>query len=64
MSGIPPILSFNHHFLPPLKAAVTEMALSSVTVQLPVPVHPPPNQPPKRAPFPGVAVRVTTVPLA
>jgi hypothetical protein len=58
------MLYVSHHFLPPLKAAVTERALSTVTVQVPVPLHPPPYQPPKRALFPGVAVRVTTVPLA
>jgi len=36
----------------------------SVTVQVPVPVQPPPLQPLNVDPAAGVAVKVTTVPLA
>jgi hypothetical protein len=42
-------------------AAVTVWAVSIVTVQVPVPAHPPPLQPVKAAPVAGVAVRVTVV---
>jgi len=46
------------------KVAVTAVSLVKVTVQAPVPEHPPPLQPVKMNwPF-GVAVRVTAVPLA
>jgi hypothetical protein len=52
----------SHYFFPPLlKVADTEVA-PPVTVQVPVPVHPPPLQPLKRAPFTGTAVRVMPVP--
>jgi hypothetical protein len=44
--------------------AVTVVAAVSVTVQVPVPEHPPPLQPVKVEPAAGTAVRVTTVPLA
>src|SRR5580693_1752950 len=46
----------------PLKAADTLAAAFIVTTQLPVPLHTPP-QPLKIAPWAGVAVRVTWVPL-
>ena len=46
-----------------LKVAVTDRAALMVTVQMPVPVHAPP-QPPKVEPAAGVAVRVTGVPLS
>ena len=46
-----------------MKLAVTVVAAFMVTVQVPVPLHPPPLQPVKREfPF-GVAVKVTLVPL-
>ena len=35
-----------------------------VTEHVPVPLQPPPDQPVNVPPLPGVAVRVTTVPLA
>jgi len=43
---------------------VTVVAAESVTVQVPVPEQPPPLQPVKVEPAAGVAVSVTTVPLA
>ena len=47
------------------KVAVTEVAPSSVTVQAPLPVHPPPVQPVKAVFWlVGVAVSVTAVPAA
>jgi hypothetical protein len=46
----------------PLKAADTFAAAFIVTTQLPVPLHTPP-QPLKTAPWAGVAVSVTCVPL-
>src|SRR5207245_9794527 len=45
------------------KEAVTEVAAFIVTLQVPVPVQPPPLQPVKVAPAAGVAVRLTTVPV-
>src|SRR5437870_1229512 len=45
------------------KAAVTDVAAFIVTLQVPVPVQPPPLQPVKVAPAAGVAVRLTTVPV-
>ena len=47
----------------PPKVAVTILAASIVTVQVPDPVHAP-DQPPKAVPPPALAVRVTTVPAA
>jgi len=44
--------------------AVTVVLALSVTVQVPVPVQPPPLQPLNVDPAAGVAVKVTTVPLA
>jgi hypothetical protein len=44
------------------KVAVTVWSLLSVTVQVAVPLHPPPDQPLKLEPDPGAAVNVTTVP--
>jgi hypothetical protein len=44
--------------------AATVVAALSVTVQVPVPVQPPPLQPVKTEPAAGVAVRVSAVPLA
>jgi hypothetical protein len=44
--------------------AVTLCAAVIVTAQVPVPEHPAPLQPPKMDPPSGVAVSVTTVPLA
>src|SRR5207247_4372930 len=46
------------------KVAVTVVAAMRVTVQVPVPEHPPPLQPVKVEPAAGVALRVITVPLA
>src|SRR5436190_736268 len=46
------------------KVAVTVVAALRVTVQVPVPEHPPPLQPVKVEPAAGVAVSVTAVPLA
>src|SRR5262245_4978852 len=46
------------------KVAVTDCAALIVTVQVPVPVQPPPLQPVKLEPAAGAAVRVTAVPLA
>src|SRR5207249_6592909 len=46
------------------KVAVTVVAALRVTVQVPVPEHPPPLQPVKVEPAAGVAVNVTAVPLA
>src|SRR5882724_5561686 len=45
------------------KVAVTLVAAVSVTVQEAVPVQPPPLQPVKAEPRPGLAVSVTEVPL-
>lgn len=46
-----------------LKVAVTLMLDVRVTLQVPVPEHPPPLQPANIEPEDGVAVNVTTVPL-
>jgi len=46
------------------KVAVTEVATLIVTVQVPLPVQPPPLQPLKVEPAAGAAVKVTMVPLA
>src|SRR5262245_11311357 len=46
------------------KVAVTDCAALIVTVQVPVPVQPPPLQPVKVEPTAGAAVSVTAVPLA
>src|SRR2546426_10882393 len=46
-----------------LKVAVTVVAAETVTVQVPVPEHPPPLQPLKVEPAAGAAVSVTAVPL-
>ena len=46
-----------------MKVAVTEVAAVIVTVQVPVPLQPPPFQPVKVEPAAGVAVRVTAVPV-
>ena len=46
------------------KVAVTVVGAVSVTVQVPVPVHPPPLQPVKVEPAAGAAVSTTGVPLA
>jgi len=47
-----------------MKVAVTVVAAVRVTAQEPVPVQPTPLQPAKTDPAAGVAVKVTTVPLA
>jgi hypothetical protein len=47
-----------------VNVAVTDFAALIVTVHLPVPVHPAPDQPPKLEPDPGDAVNVTVVPDA
>src|SRR5256886_7592197 len=47
-----------------VKVAVTVVAAESVTTHVPVPEQPPPLQPVKVEPAAGVAVSVTTVPLA
>src|SRR5262245_15021462 len=47
----------------PPKFAVIDAAALIVTVQVPVPEHPPPDQPVNVAPAAGVAVSVTAVPL-
>ena len=44
------------------KDAVTDVAVFIVTVQVPVPEHPPPDQPVKVYPLFGDAVKVTAVP--
>ena len=44
------------------KVAVTEVLAVRVTVQVAVPLHPPPLQPLKVEPVAGVAVSVTVVP--
>jgi len=44
------------------KVAVTEVAAFIVMVHVPVPEHPPPNQPVKVYPLVGDAVNVTDVP--
>ena len=44
-----------------MKVAVTDLAVSMVTTQIPVPEHPEPDQPVKVEPEDAVAVRVTTV---
>jgi hypothetical protein len=46
-----------------MKVAVTEVAAVIVTVQVPVPVQPPPLQPVKVEPAAGAAVKVTIVPI-
>ena len=45
-----------------LKTAVTDFASVIVTVQVPVPEHPPPNQPVKVYPLFAEAVKVSDVP--
>jgi len=45
-----------------LKVAVTEVVAVMVTVQVPVPEQPPPDQPVKVDPLVAEAVRVTDVP--
>jgi hypothetical protein len=50
--------------VPILNVAVIDCAALMVTEQLPLPEQPPPLQPKKIEPKAGVAVRVTTVPLA
>jgi hypothetical protein len=47
-----------------MNVAVTGVAAVTVTVQVPVPLHPAPLHPVKTESTPGVAVSVTTVPLA
>jgi hypothetical protein len=47
-----------------VKVAVTDLAWSIVTTQLPVPVHPDPFQPVKPDPGEGLAVSVTEVPAS
>src|SRR5206468_6756942 len=47
-----------------VKVAVTVVAAETVTTHAPAPLHPPPLQPVKVELAPGVAVSVTTVPLA
>lgn len=47
----------------PAKVAVTVLSESIVTVQEPVPEHPPPDQPVKVEPDAGVAARITVAPL-
>ena len=44
------------------KVAVTDVAAVIGTVQVPVPKHPPPNQPVKVYPLVAKAVKVTDVP--
>jgi hypothetical protein len=44
------------------KVAVTVVAAFTVTTQLPVPVHPAPDQPVNVEPIAGEAVNVTVVP--
>src|SRR5213594_2300220 len=46
------------------KVAVTVVAAESVTTHVPVPLQPPPLQPLKVEPMAGMAVSITTVPLA
>jgi len=46
------------------KIAVTVVAAESVIVHVPVPLQPPPVQPLKVEPIAGMAVSITTVPLA
>ena len=46
------------------KVAVTDVAAFIVTVQVPVPEHPPPDQPEKVDPLVAEAVKVTDVPDA
>jgi len=46
-----------------VKVAVTVVAALRVTVQVPVPLHPPPLQPVKVEPAASAAVSVTAVPL-
>src|SRR5207247_8221929 len=46
------------------KVAVTVVAAETVTTHVPVPEQPPPLQPLKVEPAAGVALSVTTVPLA
>jgi hypothetical protein len=45
------------------KVAVTDCSALIVTVQVPVPLHPPPDQPPKLEPDAGEAVKVTEEPV-
>src|SRR5437867_13319725 len=47
-----------------VNVAVTAVAAVSVTAQVPVPAHAPPLRPAKSEAVAGVAVSVTTVPLA
>jgi hypothetical protein len=47
-----------------LNVAVTDWLALIVTVHVPVPLQPAPDQPPKLEPDPGEAVNVTAVPAA
>ena len=47
-----------------IKVAVTDVAAVIVTVQMPVPEHPPPDQPEKVDPLAAKAVKVTDFPDA
>ena len=45
-----------------VNVAVSDFAAVIVTVHVPIPVHPEPDQPPKLEPDPGDAVNLTVVP--
>jgi len=60
----PPRVTVTEYAGAAAKVAVTDVSATSVTVQVPVPVHPPPLQPVKDQPLPGAADRVTCVPDA
>src|SRR5262245_32230077 len=59
---VPVLFTLRVNFAAELNSALTSVAALSVTLQVPVPEQPPPDQPLKTDPSEGVAVRVTSVP--
>jgi hypothetical protein len=59
-----PFLVTSSRYVLSVKVAVTFLAWVIETVQVPVPVQPPPDQAVKVDPVPGVAVRTTSSPAA
>jgi hypothetical protein len=56
---VPDLLTVNLYATDLAKVALTDVAAVISTVQVPVPEHPPPDQPEKVDPLAGEAVKVT-----